>query len=156
MKTISHIGALCIVLLFTAVRAQEITIETPGVRGFSGIRSINGSVAFTTWFGEKTETKGMANFVLKLWNADLQEIKSTEVEVSKFSELASSAFTGKYFLFVFVDAMKKNRTMVTFTAEGDLVEKKVEEDVRRALLTAENFPIIHVLNDEEFVLIRPM
>ncbi len=156
MKIISHIGVLCLALLFTTVKAQEVTLETPGARGFSGIRSLNGSVAFTTWFGEKTETKGMANFVLKLWNAELEEIKSTEVEVSKFSELASSAFTGKYFLFVFVDAMKKNRTMVTFTAEGDLVEKKVEEDVRRALLTAENFPIIHVLNDEEFVLIRPM
>lgn len=156
MKSITLVGALIVALLIPSLKAQEVTIETPGVRGFSGIRSINGSVAFTTWFGEKTETKGMANFNLKLWNANLEEIKSTEVEVSKFSELASSAFTGKYFLFVFVDAMKKNRTMVTFTADGEMVEKKVEEDVRRALLTAENFPIIHVLNDEEFVLIRPM
>lgn len=135
---------------------QEITIEAPTARGFSGVRSINGEVVFTTWFGDKTETKGMANFVLKLYDKDLKEIKTTEVEITKFSELASSAFTGKYFLFIFVDAMKKTRTMVTLDAAGNIIQKKTEEDVRRALLTAENFPMIHVVNDEEFVLLRPM
>ena len=44
---------------------------------------------------------GMANFVLKLYDKDLKEIKTTEVEVTKFSEMASSAFTGKYFMFIF-------------------------------------------------------
>ncbi len=149
----------CLVLLvaFTGIlSAQEITIESPGARGFSGVKSINGEIVFTTWFGEKTETKGMASFVLKLYDKELKEIKTTEVEISKFSELASSAFTGKYFLFIFVDALKKNRTMVTLDAAGNVIQKKVEEDVRRALLTEENFPIIHVLNDEEFILLRPM
>jgi len=146
-----------LLLSFPAIlSAQEVTIEAPNSRGFSGVKSINGEIVFTTWFGEKTETKGMANFVLKLYDKELNEIKTTEVEVTKFSEIASSAFTGKYFLFIFVDALKKTRTMVTLDAKGELVQKKTEEDVRRALLTAENFPIIHVLNAEEFVLLRPM
>jgi hypothetical protein len=33
----------------------------------------------------------MANFVLKLYDKDLKEIKTTEIEVTKFSEMASSA-----------------------------------------------------------------
>lgn len=147
---------LCFILVMGNVNAQEITIESPNSRGFSGVKSINGEIVFTTWFGEKTETKGMANFVLKLYDKDLKEIKTTDIEVTKFSEMASSAFTGKYFMFIFVDALKKTRTTVTLDATGELVQKKVEEDVRRALLTEENFPIIHVLNEEEFILLRPM
>jgi hypothetical protein len=138
------------------MKSQEITLEMPNSRGFSGVQSISNEIVFTTYFGEKTETKGMANFVLKLYDKDLNEIKTTDVEVTKFSELAASAFTGKYFLFIFVDAMKKNRTMVVLDNKGELVKTKMEEDVRRALLVEENFPIIHVLNDEEFILVRPM
>jgi len=113
-------------------------------------------VVFTSWFDEKTENKGMANFILKLYDKELKEIKTVTLELTKFSELASYAFTGKHFLFIFVDAMKKNRTMVTMDAAGNVIQRKSEEDVRRALLIPENFPVIHVLNDSEFLLIRPM
>jgi len=145
-----------LMLAFTSIWAQEITIEMPNSRGFSGVRSIGSDIIFTTWFGEKTETKGMGSFVLKLYDKDLNEIKSTEIEVSKYSDMASSAFTGEYFLFIFVDIMKKNRTMVTMDKKGELIKKTVEDDVKRALLVPENFPVIHVLNKEEFLLIRPM
>lgn len=156
MKQIKRTLLCLLIATQSILSAQEVTIEAPNARGFSGVQNINGEIIFTTWFGEKTETKGMANFVLKLYDKDLKEIKTTEVEVTKFSEMASSSFTGKYFLFIFVDALKKTRTMVTLDAEGNVIQKKTEEDVRRALLTAENFPIIHVLNSEEFILLRPM
>lgn len=138
------------------MKSQEITLEMPNARGFSGVKSISSEIVFTTYFGEKTETKGMANFVLKLYDKELNEIKTTDVEVSKYSELASSAFTGKYFLFIFVDALKKTRTSVVLDKDGEVLKTNVEEDVRRALLVEENFPIIHVLNEEEFILFRPM
>jgi len=156
MKTINCFLLVCILSLSCIANAQEITIDAPNSRGFSGVKSINGEIVFTTWFGEKTENKGMANFILKLYDKELKEIKTTEIEVSKYSELASSSFTGKYFLFIFVDVMKKNRTMVTLDSKGTIVQKKSEEDVRRALLIAENFPIVHVLNEDEFILLRPM
>jgi hypothetical protein len=152
-KNILFLLALCFAI---NLHAQEITIETPGIRSFSGVKSINGEIIFTSWFGEKTDNKGMANFVLKLYDKDLKEIKTTTIELTKYSELASYAFSGKYFLFIFVDALKKNRTMITLDAQGNTVQRKSEEDVRRALLIAENFPVIHVLNDEEFLLLRPM
>lgn len=150
------LAALALLIAPMCVKSQEITLDMPNARGFSGVQSISNEIVFTTYFGEKTETKGMANFVLKLYDKDLNEIKTTDVEVTKFSEMAASAFTGKYFLFIFVDAMKKNRTMVVLDSKGELVKTKMEEDVRRALLVEENFPIIHVLNDEEFILVRPM
>jgi len=99
---------LCFTLVMGDVNAQEITVESPNSRGFSGVKSINGEIVFTTWFGEKTETKGMANFVLKLYDKDLKEIKTTEIEVTKFSEMASSAFTGKYFMFIFWMHLRKH------------------------------------------------
>lgn len=142
--------------MHACIFAQEITIDMPNSRGFSGVQSIDSEIIFTTWFGEKTETKGMANFVLNIYDKELKEIKSTEIEVTKYSEITSAAFTGEYFLFIFVDMMKKNRTMVTFDKTGELIKKNVEEDVKRALLVPENFPIIHVLNSEEFLLVRPM
>ncbi|MEZ5172158.1 MAG: DUF6770 family protein [Bacteroidia bacterium] len=91
-----------------------------------------------------------------MYDQNLDEIKTTEIEVSKYSELASSAFTGKYFLFIFVDAMKKTRTSIILDSQGNELKKSVEEDVRRALLVEDNFPVIHVLNESEFVLFRPM
>ena len=156
MKRTTKLLLLLTMALPCFLSAQEITLDMPNARGFSGVKSISEQIVFTTYFGEKTENKGMANFVLKLYDKELNEIKTTEIEVSKYSELASSAFTGKYFLFIFVDALKKTRTSVVLDSQGNEVKTSVEEDVRRALLVEENFPVIHVIGDEEFVLFRPM
>jgi hypothetical protein len=157
MKTNKFLLAVCCILssVFYSI-GQETTLAIPTPRGFTGVRSIGNEIVYLSWFGEKTESKGMANFIIRIYNNKLEEIKTAEVEVSKFSELASSAFTGKYFMFIFVDGLKKTRTMVTLDAAGNIIQKQVEEDVARFLSTPENYPVIHPINDEEFVLVRPV
>jgi hypothetical protein len=96
----------------------------------------------------------MANYVLSLYDKDMKLIKTTELEITKYSELAGSAFSGKYFLFVFADATKKTRSTFILDNQGNVSNQKVEKDVPARLLTAENFPDIHVLNEAEFLLVR--
>ena len=125
---------LSFVLLLSTIllQAQEVTIEGVSARGFSGVKSINGEFYYTFYFGEKTDNKGMANFILAIYDQNLTSIKNTEIEISKNSELAASAFNGQYFLFIFADLSKKKRTMVTLDKNGSIIKQTVEEDVRAA------------------------
>lgn len=138
-----------------SVNAQEVTLEGISGRSFSGVRTINGQIYYTFYFGEKSETKGMANFVLALYDQDLKSIKNTNIEISKNSELAASAFNGKYFMFIFADVTKNKRTTVTLDKEGNIVKQKVDEDVKAALLMPDNYPVIHGLNEDEFIVLHP-
>lgn len=148
---------LSFVLLLSTIllQAQEVTIEGVSARGFSGVKSINGEFYYTFYFGEKTDNKGMANFILAIYDQNLTSIKNTEIEISKNSELAASAFNGQYFLFIFADLSKKKRTMVTLDKNGSIIKQTVEEDVRAALLTPDNYPDVHGVNQDEFVIVRP-
>lgn len=135
--------------------SQEITLEDVSTRGFSGVQSLNGDYFYTFFFGEKTENKGMANFILAIYDKDLKEVKKTEVEISKNSYLAASCFNGNAFLFIFSDPIKRKRTTASFDKTGTIIKLNVEEDVRSRLLMSDNDPVIHGINDNEFLVIRP-
>lgn len=143
-----------LVLSACSVQAQEVTLEGVSARGFSGVKSIKGQYYYTFYFGEKSETKGMANFILALYNADLNPVKTAQIEISKDSRLTASSFNGKYFLFTFSDLVRRKRTTITMDKDGNTIKNNVEEKVRTALLTEENDPVIHSLGDE-FIVIRP-
>jgi len=135
-------------------QAQEVTLEGVTARGFTGVKSINGEFYYTFYFGEKTETKGMANFVLALYDANLTPVKTAEVEISKDSRLTASSFNGQHFLFMFSDLVRRKRTTVTMDKDGNVVKNNVEEKVKSALLTADNDPVIHPMGDN-FIVIAP-
>jgi hypothetical protein len=65
---VSFLISICILRGFS----QETTLPIPTPRGFTGVRSIGSEIVYLSWFGEKTETKGMANFVLRLYNNKLE------------------------------------------------------------------------------------
>jgi hypothetical protein len=153
MKKILTIVLTCSIL-FTF--AQEKTVlEGVTARGFSGVQTLNGDYFYTFHFGEKTETKGMANFILAIFDKDLKEVKKTEIEISKNSELAASSFNGTSFLFIFSDVMKRKRTMASFDKQGNMIKLNVEEDVRMTLLMEANNPSILGLTTDEFLIVRP-
>jgi hypothetical protein len=140
----------------TCAMAQEVTLEGLSARSFTGVKSINnGEFYYTFYFGEKTETKGMANFILAIYDADLKPVKTTNIEISKNSQLAASAFNGKYFLFIFADLNKNKRTTVSLDKGGNIVKQNVEEDVRAALLVPENYPDILTASEDDFIVLRP-
>jgi hypothetical protein len=116
---------------------------------------MNGDYFYTFFFGEKTDNKGMANFILAIYDKDLKEIKKTEIEISKNSNLAASCFNGNAFMFIFSDFLKNKRTIATFTKDGTIIKLNVEEDVRTRLLMPENNPEILGVNDNEFLVIKP-
>lgn len=146
---------LAVMVIAAVTKGQKVTIEGLSARSFSGVKSINGQYYYTFYFGEKTENKGMANFVLALYDADLNPVKTAEIEISKDSRLAGSSFNGQYFLFRFSDLVRNKRTTITMDKDGNVIKNDVEEKVRAALLVADNDPDVHALNESEFLIISP-
>src|SRR3954469_11952602 len=109
-----HLLALALLCLCaTPAFSQKVVLEDVTTRSFTGVRSVNnGEFYYTLYFGEKSETKGMANFVLAIYDKDLNAVTNKTIEVSKNSELAASAYSGKYFLFIFADVNRKTMTKI--------------------------------------------
>ncbi len=158
MKKMTYqVLAICIAILFIKnLSAQNITLEDVSSRSFSGVHVMEGKGYYTFYFGEKTETKGMANFVLELFDLNLNHTKTVTIEMTKFSELSGSAFSDNTFLFSFADQMKKTATWVTIDENGNTIDKKVEEDIKMSLLSPDNYPTIYPIGNGEFVVIKPI
>ena len=156
-KLIYQTLAIFIIALFTKNgSAQMVTLEDVSSRSFSGVNVMEGKGYYTFYFGEKTENKGMANFVLELFDLNLNRVKTVNIELTKTSELAASAFSDNTFLFSFADQMKKTSTLVTLDEKGNTIDKKVEEGVKMVLLTPDNYPTIYPAGNGEFVVIKPI
>jgi len=154
MKKILIALLLGLTAISTNLRAQQhVTLEGISSRGFSGVQTIDGSFFYTFYFGEKTENKDMANFVLQLYDQDLKSIATKTIEITKFSKLAASAFNGKYFFFIFADPNKNTETFVTIDKQGNLVKQKVNEGVRAALLVPDNYPDVFPESDDDFLVV---
>jgi hypothetical protein len=138
------------------IQAQSVTLEKVSSRGFNGVKSVPGKAYYTFYFGEKTETKNMANFVLELYDLNLKKINTATIELTKNSELAGSCFSGENFLFVFTDITKKTLSMITLDEKGVVVQKKVQEDVNRGLLSPDNYSNLLAADNGEFIIIRPI
>lgn len=144
-----------LILATGIINAQEVIIEGVSSKNFSGVQTLNGDYYYTFYFGEKSATKGMINFVLSIYDKELKSINTTPVEISKNAELAASAFNGKFFLFVFSDAIKRKRTLLVLDQKGNIVKQRVDEDVKSSLLMPENNPHVHGISTEEFLIVRP-
>ena len=156
MKFLNIIALALVCLCTSPAFSQKVVLEDVNTRSFAGVRSVNnGEFYYTLYFGEKSGTKGMANFILAIYDKDLNAVTNKTIEVSKNSELAASAYSGKYFLFIFADVNSKTMTKIVLDKTGNIVKQAAEEDVRRSLLVADAFPDIQVLNENEFLIIRP-
>lgn len=150
--------ALCasIVLSAFVMQAQEITLEDISNRSFDGVHVQEGQGAYTFYFGEKSESKGMAFFWLEIFDLELNRINKVKLEISKRSELASSTFTGSNFLFAFNDVSKRTSTYITLDKSGNVIDKRVTEKVKMALLSKDNAPQFFPAGEDEFVVIQPI
>lgn len=153
MKKIVLALGLTFLCATSQLRAQEVTLEGLTAQGFSGVKSFNGEYYYTVYFAEKTENK-MANFWLSIYDKDLNLLKKGMIELSKRSKLYASGFNGKNFLFVFADLSKKTRTTVCMDLQGNELKRQEETDVRAALLTPDNAPVI-LADGDGFVMVRP-
>lgn len=158
MKKLQHLFFLCLSFFsgLNFINAQSVSLTDIDSRGYNGVKSIPGKAFYFFHFGEKSATKGMANFTLELYDQSLNKISSIPIELSKSSELAGNCFNGQYFLFVFTDISHKTLSMITLDEKGAIVKKSVQEDVKRSLLDPDYYENILPAGDEDFVMVQPV
>ena len=120
-------GLLLGLFLFatSVVPAQQVQIDGVRPKEFRGVNPIPQKGYYTYYVNEKLG-KGMIQFALEIYDLDLNLIKKTEVEVTKYSNLVGSEFNGDDFLFLFEDLKKKTNTFVSVDVNGNIVKQKTE------------------------------
>lgn len=127
MKNLTTKALLLGLSLFATIvsPAQQVQIDGVRPKEFRGVNPIKGKGYYTYYVNEKLG-KGMVQFALEIYDLDLNLIKKTEVEVTKFSNLVGSEFNGQDFLFLFEDLKNKSNTFISVDATGNIVKKKTE------------------------------
>ncbi len=150
MKKILFVG---IAFVSTLSFAQKSTISDINMKGFSGVKVIKESKeVYFSYFDQKTENKGMANYVLYILDADLKQKTKSVFEVNKNADLVANSFNGKEYLFSFRDLWKKTIMHVVLDGAGKQVGLHTVEKVKMSL----DNPITHGLSNGDFVIIQPI
>lgn len=123
-------------LIFTvALTAQSIQIN--GVRNaeFRGVKAImdgNVSNGYYTFYVNEKAKKGMIEFMLEIYDLDLNLIKKSPIQLTKNSIMKGGEFNGKDFMFLFIDMGKKTNTYITLDSKGEVIKKKTKENKKMA------------------------
>lgn len=129
---------LALLLLFgTATFAQ--TAQITGVRKneFRGVESIKDKGYYTFYVNEKGK-KGMVEFMLEIYDLDLNLIKKTPILITKASTLIGGEFNGNDFLFAFYDISKKQNTFATVDVQGNIIKQEVRINKKSATAGSTN------------------
>jgi hypothetical protein len=113
---------LFIFLITIQTFGQNPTAQITDVRkkDFRGVRAIINEKTlltegfYTFYVGEKVNSKE-ANFVLTIFDNDLKLISQSEILMDKKSEIQSSSYNGKDFLFIFQGSKLENNNTIRFT-----------------------------------------
>ncbi|MEM7161348.1 MAG: DUF6770 family protein [Bacteroidota bacterium] len=116
---------LSLILLILAGTIQSQTVQINGVRGkdFRGVKSIEDKGFYTFYFSERAG-KGMIEYVLELYDLDLNLIKKVPMQVRKTALMKGGEFNGKDFLFYFIDLNKKTNTFFVIDDQGNIVKEE--------------------------------
>lgn len=111
--------------------AQQAQIS--GVRPieFRGVEAIENKGYFTFYVNEKAG-KGMVEFMLEIFDQDLNLIKKTPILISKQSTMIGGEFNGKDFLFAFSNPLKKENTFATIDSDGNIIKQEVRKNKKLA------------------------
>lgn len=123
MKKISI--SLILALSTVIIMAQSVQIN--GVRNneFRGVRSIqegDKSYGYYTFYVNEKASKGMIEFMLEIYDVDLNVIKKTPIQLTKNSFMLGGEFNGKDFMFLFVDYSKKTNTYISIDGKGSIIK----------------------------------
>ncbi len=116
---------LTILLLIFAGNFQSQTVQINGVRGkdFRGVKSIEDKGYYTFYFSERAG-KGMIEYILEIYDLDLNLVKKVPMQVRKTAFLSGGEFNGNDFLFYFIDLNKKTNTYFVIDNEGNIVQEQ--------------------------------
>jgi hypothetical protein len=111
--------------------AQQVQITGVRKNEFRGVKEIENKGYYTFYVNEKAG-KGMVEFMLEIYDQDLNIIKKTPILITKSSIMIDGEFNGKDFLFAFADYSKKENTFATIDINGNIVKQEVRKNKKSA------------------------
>ncbi|QHL86930.1 hypothetical protein GU926_05555 [Nibribacter ruber] len=143
-----HLLALAAMLLVGAAGyAQQAQISGVRKAEFRGVEAIKDKGYYTFYVNEKAKN-GMMEFILEIFDLDLNLIKKTPITITRSSKLIGGEFNGQDFLFAFSDFSKSQNTFVTVDQQGNLIKQEVRQN--RKLATAGSTAIYPSMDGDGF------
>jgi len=153
MKQLTFLFLIC-VFIAPSIQAQEVTLSDIPARKFEGVKEIEG-IGYYTFYFEGKAKKGKRDFVLVIYDYDLNEINTTKVNLPKHVRLVDGVFNGKDLLIGFIDAKKKKVTYITFDSQGKKIKERYDEVKNKLILSDPQFqPRLFAGDDESFFIVK--
>lgn len=155
MKKLLLLVLLSIVSI-TAIQAQSAEITNVRRREFRGVfpiinKATNEVKGYYTFYVNEKVGGGMVNFIVDIFDNELNLLKETPITITKYSSVDGAEFNGTDFLFVFNDFMKKKLTYVTMDANGEIIKQKVITEEKRYAATADVYTA-----QDGFFIVKPI
>jgi len=136
--------------------AQQAEIQNVRKREFRGVSPIYNTVTnevkgYYTFYVNEKIGDGMVNFMVDIFDPELNLVKETPITITKRSNVDGAEFNGKEFLFVFNDIMKKTLTYVTMDSDGEIIKKETIAEEKRYAATADVFTA-----QDGFFIVKPI
>jgi len=124
---------LVVVLVLLGVGGFAQQAQISGVRRaeFRGVQSIKDKGYYTFYVNEKAK-KGMVEFMLEIYDLDLNLINKTPILITKQSQLIGGEFNGQDFLFAFSDLSKKQNSFVAVDLQGNIIKQEARQNKKFA------------------------
>jgi len=144
--------SIAAMLCCSVSHAQSFELENVSDGKISGLMMSPDQETFCTIHIEKTEEEGAAYFIA-FYNHQMMEMKKARLDISVTSTLLASKFSGEIAAIVVADADKKTRTLLTIDRQGNIMQKKEEENVLPQLLKKDAYIGLYSLTPSEFVMV---
>lgn len=153
MKQLIMLFFTCVIIA-TGINAQEATLTDIPARKFEGVKEIEG-IGYYTFYFEGKAKKGKRDFVLVIYDYDLNEINTAKVNLPKHVVLVDGVFNGSHLLIGFIDARKKKVTYITFDSKGNKVKERYDDVKNKQILTDPQFrPRLFGGEDGSFFIVK--
>ena len=124
MKKIFALSILLIVLCTTQIAAQDFqSIEDLKRRFFERVLTITGDndevEGYVVYYMSEKQKKGVRTFAVKSFDTNLETIALTTLDVTKHTDILSTAFNGKNLCVILGDPRKKSLKAVTYNQKGE-------------------------------------
>lgn len=122
--------SLFLLLFSTLLIAQTAQINGVRKKEFRAVKAIESadskSTGYYTFYVAEKKGKGMVEFILEIYDLDLNLVKKNPIQLTKYTVMQAGEFNGNDFMFLFVDIRKRTNTYVTIDKEGNTIKKVVK------------------------------
>jgi len=137
-----------------AQSAEILDVRKKEFRGVHPIinKATGKAEGYYTFYVNEKIGGGKINFVIMIYDLELNVIKQTPVTMSKGSTVEASVYNGNDFFFIFRDLGRKQLSYVTIDSKGDIIKTKGIKENKWGEVEADVFPS----TNGGFFLIKPI